>query len=261
VLVSEVMLQQTQVRRVVPAYLRFLDGFPTPAVLAGAPLADVLRAWSGLGYNRRAAALWKAAGAIVAQHGAAVPSDPAVLARLPGIGPYTAAAVASVAYGVAVPAVDTNVRRVVARARLGREPSEVPAAQVVEAAASWLDRDAPGAWNQALMDLGRELCRPEPACAGCPLRATCRFRAAGRVAIHPPRRGEPFQGSMRQVRGRIVEELRAVPEASVGGLARRCREPVDRVAAAVSALASDGLVRAGPAALAGRAGGRVRLGA
>jgi A/G-specific adenine glycosylase len=264
VLVSEVMLQQTQVSRVVPAYRSFLGSFPTPAALASASPAEVLRAWKGLGYNRRAVALWRAAGVIVAEHGGRVPSDPAGLARLPGIGPYTAAAVASFAHGVAVPAVDTNVRRVVARARLGTEPSEVPETQVRAAAAAWLDRADPGAWNQALMDLGREVCRAEPACPACPLHTACRFRLAARTAPsparRPPRRGEPFGGSFRQLRGRIVAALREVPSASVGELARRWDEPVERVASAVAALSQEGLVRAGPAALAGRAGGRVRLG-
>ena len=263
VLVSEVMLQQTQVSRVVPAYRSFLGSFPTPAALAPASLAEVLRAWKGLGYNRRAAALWRAAGVIVAEHGGRVPSDPAVLARLPGIGPYTAAAVASFAHGVAVPAVDTNVRRVVARARLGTEASGVPEAEVRAAAAAWLYRADPGAWNQALMDLGREICRPEPACRGCPLRGACRFRLAARAVPTParaPRRVEPFGGSFRQLRSRIVETLREVRSVSVGELARRWDEPVERVASAVAALSAEGLVRAGPAALAGRPGGRVRLG-
>ena len=204
VLVSEVMLQQTQVSRVVPAYLRFLEQFPTPAALAEAPLADVLRAWKGLGYNRRAAALWRAAGVIVAEHGGVVPSDPVALGKLPGIGPYTAAAVASFAFGAAIPAVDTNLRRVVARHRLGR--ATAPPAEVGRAAAAWIDRADPGAWNAALMDLGREVCRPEPLCSAAPLRRGCRFRAAGE------RRGAAAgsgpSGLDAPVRGRIVDAVR-----------------------------------------------------
>ncbi|MEA2566951.1 MAG: A/G-specific adenine glycosylase [Actinomycetota bacterium] len=245
------MLQQTQVSRVVPAYLRFLEQFPTPAALAASPLAEVLRAWKGLGYNRRAAALWRAAGVIVAKHGGVVPSDPAELARLPGVGPYTVSAVASFAYGAAIPALDTNVRRVVARHRLGT--SGAGAAEVLRAAKAWIDRADPGGWNAALMDLGREVCRPEPLCAACPLRRGCRFRTAPAEGGRPGRAVAPFEGSMRQLRGRIVDAVREAPSVTVAGVAARWSEPEDRVAAAVAALASEGLVRAGR-------GGRIRLG-
>jgi A/G-specific adenine glycosylase len=246
------MLQQTQVSRVVPAYLRFLEQFPTPAALASSPLADVLRAWKGLGYNRRAAALWRASGVIVAEHGGAVPSDPAELAKLPGVGPYTASAVASFAYGSAIPALDTNVRRVVARHRLGT--TRASQGEVLRAASAWIDRADPGAWNAALMDLGREVCRPEPLCAACPLRRGCRFRAGPGERGQAGRRPAPFEGSMRQLRGRIVDAVREAPMVTVAGVAARWSEPEERVAAAVAALASEGLVRAGP-------GGRIRLGA
>lgn len=245
------MLQQTQVSRVVPAYLRFLDRFPTPAALAAAPLADVLRAWQGLGYNRRAAALWRAAGVIVGEHGGVVPSDPVALGKLPGIGPYTAAAVASFAYGAAVPAIDTNLRRVIARHRLGTSPASP--AEVRGAAAAWIDRADPGAWNAALMDLGREVCRPEPLCAGCPIRRGCRFRTASRPPQRSVRRAEPFEGSMRQLRGRIIDAAREARSITVAGIAACYGEPCERVAAAVAALAGEGLVRAGP-------GGRITLG-
>jgi A/G-specific adenine glycosylase len=247
------MLQQTQVSRVVPAYLGFLARFPTPEALAAAPLAEVLRAWKGLGYNRRAAALWRAAGIIVAEHAGAVPSDPAALGALPGVGPYTAAAVASFAFGAAVPAIDTNVRRVVARHQLGLDPQD--GAAVRRAAEAWIDRTDPGAWNAALMDLGREVCRPEPRCAGCPLRRGCRFRARPLPGgtRSPGRGGEPFAGSMRQLRGRIVDAAREAPTVTVAEVAARWGEPHERVAEAVAALAGEGLVRAGP-------GGRVTLG-
>jgi A/G-specific adenine glycosylase len=262
VLVSEVMLQQTQVSRVIPAYVSFIDRFPTPAALAAAPLAEVLRAWRGLGYNRRAAALWRAAGILVAEHAGMVPRDPVALAGLAGIGPYTAAAVASLGHGVAVPAVDVNVRRVVARACLGLDPREAGAAEIRAAAAAWLDPEDPGAWNQALMDLGREVCRAEPACGGCPLRQICRFRGStGRGSPGGRRRPEPFAGSFRQVRGRVIDVLRDAPELTLAELSRRCGLPPERVASAVAALAAEGLLRAGPGALAGRPRGRVRLGA
>jgi A/G-specific adenine glycosylase len=247
------MLQQTQVSRVVPAYLRFLARFPTPAVLAAAPLAEVLRAWKGLGYNRRAAALWRAAGVIVAEHAGAVPSDPAALASLPGVGPYTAAAVASFAFGAAVPAIDTNVHRVVARHRLGVDPPGGVA--VRRAAEAWIDRADPGAWNAALMDLGREVCRPEPLCAGCPLRRGCRFRARAMPAgtSRPGRRAEAFAGSMRQLRGRIIDAAREAPSVTIAEVAARWGEPPERVAQAVAALAGEGLLRAAR-------GGRITLG-
>jgi A/G-specific adenine glycosylase len=190
---------------------------------------------------------------IVAEHGGVVPREPAVLATLPGVGPYTAAAVASFAYGMVVPALDTNVRRVVARHRLGTSPSS--RAEVLRAATAWIDRADPGAWNAALMDLGREVCRPEPLCGACPLRRGCRFRTAPPdTAGATGRRGAPFEGSMRQLRGRIVDAVREAPSVTVADVAERWGEPEERVAAAVAGLARDGLVRAGP-------GGRIALGA
>jgi A/G-specific adenine glycosylase len=166
--------------------------------------------------------LHEAARAIVDRHGGRVPDDPAELRSLPGVGPYTAAAVASIAYGVPVAAVDTNVRRVVARAALGSEPDDVARAAIDDAASAWLAPDEPGAWNQAVMDLGRFVCRPVPRCQTCPLRPACRSVRAG-----PPRpmsrddgSRNPFEGSRRQLRGRVVERLRSMPSARVGGLAR-----------------------------------------
>jgi A/G-specific adenine glycosylase len=257
VLVSEIMLQQTQAARVAPAFRSFLRRFPTVRALAGASRSDVLRAWGTLGYNRRAVALHEAARAIVAHHRGRVPSDEAELVRLPGVGPYTAAAVLSLAFGRSVPAMDTNVARVVGRARLGVDGAS-PAA-VRTAAASWIDRDDPSAWNQALMDLGREVCRPRPRCDECPLASTCRFRRAQRAPGGTRTRQSPFAGSFRQVRGGVVRVLRAQPGATLDSMAREFGEPIERVAAAVAALAADGVVSAGRAALAGRPGGRVRL--
>lgn len=259
VLVSEVMLQQTQATRVVPAFRAFLRRFPSVAALARASREEVLRAWAGLGYNRRAVALHEAARAVVREHGGRVPADPSALRELPGVGPYTAAAVASIARGVPVPALDVNVARVTARSRLGQEPHEGPAARVRAAAASWLDRGDPGSWNQALMDLGREVCRPAPRCGVCPLAAGCAFRRAGRRPTPAPRRQPRFEGSFRQVRGRVLAALVERGAASLGRLAAEVGD--DRVLPAVRALAAEGMIEAGPAALAGRPGGRVRLGA
>jgi A/G-specific adenine glycosylase len=259
VLISEVMLQQTQASRVAPSFERFLGRFPDVAALAAAPRSEVVRAWEGLGYNRRAVALSEAARAIVRDHGGRVPPDPDALRTLPGIGPYTAAAVASLAFGANVPAIDTNVRRVVARARLGVDPDDVPAVHVRDAAVEWLDRDEPGAWNQALMDLGREICRPRPRCDVCPLADECRFRADGVAPRRSRRRQGPFEGSSRQVRGGVVAVLRERRSARLSTLAARTGFEPARVAGAVAALHADGVLVAGPAALAGRRSGVVRL--
>lgn len=254
------MLQQTQAARVAPAFERFIERFPTVAALAAAPRSDVLRGWAGLGYNRRAVALSETGREIVRRYGGRIPADPGALQALPGVGPYTAAAVASIAFGLPVSAVDVNVRRVVARVALGVDAGAADRRQVEEAASGWLDPADPGRWNEALMDLGRTVCRPEPLCGRCPLRASCRFRASGAATTGPPvRRQSRFEGSFRQVRGALVRELRLRPEASVAALARATGQPLERVAGAVAALASDGLVEAGPAALAGRRHGRVRL--
>jgi A/G-specific adenine glycosylase len=263
VLVSEVMLQQTQAARVIPAYYAFLERFPDVATLAASTRADVLRAWAGLGHNRRAVALWDAARAVNRDHDGLLPREREALERLPGVGAYTAAAVASIAFGHAVPAIDTNARRVVARARLGSEPEHLSAAQISQAAATWLDRTDPGAWNQAVMDLGRELCRPAPRCEACPLARWCRFRrvAATRKPSSPRRRkrSAPFEGSTRQARGRVVAHLRTRRSATLESLAATMGLPLEGAAKVMNGLVADGLVAGGPVARAGRARGRVRL--
>ena len=256
-LVSEVMLQQTQAARVAPAFETFMVRFPDVRALADASLGDVLRTWGRLGYPRRALALRRAAGEIVERHGAVVPRDPAVLRQLAGVGDYTASAVASLAYGVAVAAIDTNVRRVLARVEYGAEADEVPRRAVDDAAGRWLDIRRPAAWNQALMDLGRELCRPAPRCAICPLQPWCGFAAAGRRGRPAPRRQPRFDGSMRQIRGAVTAELRVRSPRTLGGIARASGHPLPRVAEAVRGLHHDGLVAATEAALAGRDRGLV----
>jgi A/G-specific adenine glycosylase len=258
VLVSEFMLQQTQASRVALAYQSFMRRFPTMVALATATRAEVVREWRGLGYNRRAVALSEAARAIVRDHGGNVPSDPEELIRLPGVGPYTADAVASFAYGKAVPAVDANVRRIAARAQLGIEPYEVSPKRIKEIAAEWLDTRDPSAWNQALMDLGREICRPHPRCSLCPLRNSCRFHEMGRIPKADPRPPKPFPGSFRQLRGKVLDLLRDRP-ATVGSLAKAARQPPDRVAEVLVMLERDGLVRASAGSLNGKLRGRVAL--
>ena len=193
-LVSEVMLQQTQAARVVPYYHAFLERFPGPLALAGAPAADVLAAWSGLGYNRRALALQRAA-RHVAEHG--WPED---LTELPGVGPYTAAAVSSFAFGAQHAAVDTNVRRVIERHDgTARAPGDLR-----RRAQELLPRGRAAEFNQAMMELGATVCRPRrPDCGACPVRAGC----ASYGRDHAPRRRGPsprFEDTDRWARGRIL---------------------------------------------------------
>jgi A/G-specific adenine glycosylase len=188
---SEVMLQQTQVVTVIPYWRRFLERFPTVAALAAAPLSDVLSAWRGLGYYSRARNLHRAAQSMVAQHGGQLPHDANSLRALPGFGPYTAGAVASIAFGRAAPAVDGNIARVFSRLFVvegvpgGRERER----RLWSLAQTWVEGERPGDWNQALMELGATLCKPEaPACLLCPVRRHCGALAQGRVEDLPPPR-------------------------------------------------------------------------
>lgn len=209
IFVSEVMLQQTSTRRVVEPWWRFVTTFPTPETCARAPLSDVLRHWSGLGYPRRAKSLHDAATIITERFAGQVPSDPQVLLRLPGVGPYTANAVASFAYGERVAVLDTNVGRVLARAVANR-PLQAREAQSI--ATSLLPRSRVAAFNQALLDLGAQFCTRTPRCAECPVAPQCRWRREGgddpaprSAAVSRPQRA--FAGSDRQVRGRIMKAL------------------------------------------------------
>ena len=250
VLVSEVMLQQTQAPRVAPIFEVFVERFPDAAQLAAAGRGDVITAWAGLGYHRRAVALHEAARRVVVVHGGRIPADVGSLRALPGVGPYTASAVASIAFGERRAAVDTNVRRIAARYLLGAEPDELDPVTLIAAADAWVppanpgDSEPgewnPGDWNQALMDLGREVCRPRPRCDACPLRR-CRFALAGRIGRSSARRQAPFDGSLRQLRGRILALLRDERSIRVGGLHDDLGEPAERVAVAVDGLVRDGL--------------------
>jgi len=233
------MLQQTQAARVEPIFEAFVGRFPDVGALAVASRADVLRAWAGLGYNRRGVALHEAARAIVRDHGGRVPRATDALQRLPGVGPYTAAAVASIGYGEPAAAIDTNVRRICARAIRGAEPDEVSGERLAGDAQDWLDPSAPGDWNQALMDLGRVFCRPAPRCDACPLAPHCRFRSDGRTGRSSGRRQSPFEGSARQVRGAVVEVLRGLRSASAEALAERTGHQPSAIAAATESLEHD----------------------
>ena len=186
VLVSEVMLQQTRAAVVSPYFERWMQRFPTISVLAAASEEEVLKAWEGLGYYSRALRLRRAAREIVRRHGGRVPTTADVLRTLPGIGPYTAGAVASIAYGSAVPAVDANARRVLAR--LMNEPEPAPR-MLEEWAGALVDPADPGGFNQALMELGARICLPRsPRCGECPIPGHCRARQAGTQAVVPARR-------------------------------------------------------------------------
>lgn len=214
-LVSEVMLQQTQVARVVPRLEAWLTRWPTPADLAASPPSEAVRAWDRLGYPRRALALHAAATAIAEQHDNVVPRDVEALLALPGIGDYTARAVAVFAYGDRHPVVDVNVRRVLARAVLGQgEPGPANAKRDLPLMESVLpdDRDDAATTNAAVMELGAVVCVARtPACDACPIADRCAWRAAGYPEHEGPRapRQARFAGSDRQVRGLVMAQLRA----------------------------------------------------
>jgi A/G-specific adenine glycosylase len=181
--ISEVMAQQTRIDTVIPYYEEWLRRFPDVHALADAPLDDVLKAWEGLGYYSRARNLHAAARMVAERHGGALPGDYAALRALPGIGDYTAGAVASIAFGVAAPVVDGNVRRVLAR--LLDEAAPAPA-RLRQAAAELVPADRPGDFNQALMELGSLVCTPRtPRCDACPLHDLCAARAVGTQLERP----------------------------------------------------------------------------
>ncbi|WP_349863206.1 A/G-specific adenine glycosylase [Leifsonia sp. WHRI 6310E] len=214
-LVSEFMLQQTPVTRVIPRLEEWLERWPTPAALAAVPSGEAVRAWKSLGYPRRALWLHAAAVAIAERHGGVVPDDVTELLALPGIGDYTARAVAVFAYGERHPVVDTNIRRVVARAVDGQGEPGPPSARRDLAAMEALlpdDRPAAAAFNAGMMELGAIVCVARtPRCDECPLATTCSWRAAGYPAYDGPRKAvqKKYEGSDRQVRGLILAELRA----------------------------------------------------
>jgi A/G-specific adenine glycosylase len=211
VLVSEVMAQQTQAARAAEAWTRFMALFPTPGSLAAATPATVIREWRGLGYNRRALALRRAAIAIVEEHGGNVPDTVEALIALPGIGPYTARAVLAIAFGKPVAALDVNIRRVVGRAFL---PAAIAPRDVQAAADALVPIDRAADWTHALMDIGAAFCRPRaPRCDDCPLRTACLFAlaggaesAAGTGAKRPA--AVRFESTSRWLRGRILDRLR-----------------------------------------------------
>jgi len=212
ILVSEFMLQQTPVARVAPIWLEWVARWPTPSATAAAGAADVLRAWGKLGYPRRAKRLHECATVIATEHDDVVPDDVDVLLTLPGVGAYTARAVACFAYQKRVPVVDTNVRRVVARAVHGLADAASPSAarDLADVEALLPDGESAPVFSAALMELGATVCTARsPKCGICPL-TVCAWRAAG----HPPGSGcarptQRYAGTDRQVRGRLMDVLRA----------------------------------------------------
>jgi A/G-specific adenine glycosylase len=211
VLVAEVLAQQTQAARAAAAWPRFLERFPDVHALAAAAPAEVLRAWQGLGYNRRALALRATAQAVVDRGG--WPGTVEGLAALPGVGPYTARAVACFALGLRVAPVDTNVARVLARSLAGTDPAELTPAARQRLADQAMAEDQPWTWSSALMDIGALHCRPRPRCDGCPLELTCRWQALGPAAPPPrPKAQAPFATSDRRWRGAVVRALAGAPD-------------------------------------------------
>ena len=254
VLVSEVMLQQTQVDRVIPKYREFLGLFPDFETLAAVPAGDVIRAWSPLGYNRRAVRLHNIARTVGAKGG--LPRDVEGLRRLEGIGEYTGAAVACFAFDEQVAVVDTNVRRVLTRLAGASNP---PPAALRRAAADLLPVGQAYAWNQAMMDLGATVCTAAaPRCGDCPFAVVCAFalkggEVAGQTRGRPPARKieAPFVGSRRYYRGRVVDWLRALPpgeSTDFAGLGAAIKDGFSEsdqpwLAALLAELEGDGLAR------------------
>jgi A/G-specific adenine glycosylase len=247
VLVSEVMLQQTQVARVLPAWTDWMQRWPTPADLAAEAPGEAVRAWGRLGYPRRALRLQAAAVAIVERHGGVVPEDEDELRALPGVGEYTAGAVRAFAFGRRALALDTNVRRVLARllAGQGRPGASLTAEERARAVALLPGGDEPAArWSIAVMELGALVCTAaSPACGRCPVADVCAWRLAGSPPYEGPiRRAPGFAGSDRQARGRLMAVLRAqVGPVPRSALQEAWPDPLQRERA-LDGLISDGLV-------------------
>ncbi|WP_327354300.1 A/G-specific adenine glycosylase [Streptomyces sp. NBC_01304] len=247
VMVSEFMLQQTPVNRVLPVYEQWLARWPRPADLAKEPPGEAVRAWGRLGYPRRALRLHGAAVAITERHGGDVPAKHSQLLALPGIGEYTAAAVASFAYGQRHAVLDTNVRRVFARAATGVQypPNATTAAERKLARALLPEEESTAArWAAASMELGALVCTAKNEdCARCPIAAQCAWLQAGKPAHEgPPRRAQTYAGTDRQVRGKLLAVLReAVAPVPQAVLDRVWDEPVQR-GRALDGLVADGLV-------------------
>ena len=253
VVVSEFMLQQTPVSRVLPTWAAWMLRWPRPADLAAASPGDAVRAWGRLGYPRRALRLHEAARAIVSQHGGEVPHDLVALRALPGVGDYTAAAIASFAFGARTAVLDTNVRRVYARVFDGvADATGTPTTAERATALDRVPRSRPAGYSVAVMELGAMVCRSRsPRCGDCPVAAICRWRIAERPSLATPRRVQRYDGTDRQARGRILAVLREASDPVTSArLDGAWPEPVQR-RRALAGLVDDGLVE--------RVGRRYRL--
>jgi A/G-specific adenine glycosylase len=253
ILVAEVMSQQTQIDRVGPAWERFIARWPDATSLATAGTQELLRAWAGLGYNRRALALREAARMIVRRHGGRVPASVDALELLPGIGPYTACAVAASAFGVPVAPLDVNVRRIVGR--VVGSTGDSPGARRLQATADALvARHDPRGWVDAMMDLAATVCRPRsPRCGECPLTSLCQSRGrSGESERRPAPRTQPFAATNRWLRGRLLAVVRDAPPGTWVVAPERLGEHDSRsITNALRALERDGFVQFGD--------GRVRI--
>jgi A/G-specific adenine glycosylase len=262
VLVSEAMLQQTQVERVIPLYETFVARFPDFGALAAAESGDVVRAWRGLGYNSRAMRLHALAKLVVERHGGVLPREPEMLRALPGIGPYTAAAIRAFAFEEDDAALDVNIRRVVHRVSFGVEyPPRASERELDAVARAAVPSGKAHDWNSAMMDLGATICTARaPKCLVCPLRADCAAApldpaqlaqlAAAHAPRRPPQNAIPFEQTTRFLRGRVVDRLRDVPRdepMQLATLEEALRESVPperlpEIAAVVDSLVSEGIV-------------------
>jgi len=247
VFLSEVMSQQTPLARVEPAWREWMERWPTPGDLAGAPPGEAVRAWGRLGYPRRALRLHEAATVMVQRHGGQVPTTPEELLALPGVGAYTAAAVSCFAFGIPEVVVDTNVRRVLARTLEGKafpNPTLNRAEARLAAESMPADRDTANTWNVAVMELGALVCVARgPRCGDCPVADLCAWNVAGRPAYDgPPRRGQAWHGTDRQVRGELLRRLRDAHDAvPLSGL-EDSADDRQQVMRCLDSLVADGLV-------------------
>ena len=252
VMVSEFMLQQTPVSRVLPVYESWLHRWPTPHDLAAAPTGDAVRLWGRLGYPRRALRLHAAATAIVERHGGEVPDDRDSLLALPGVGDYTAAAIASFAFGRRHAVLDTNVRRVLARVAAGEElpaPSVTKAERAIAEGLLPDDGDTAAAWAVGVMELGALVCTAtKPRCGTCPVVDLCAWHGAGRPAYDgPARRGQSYAGTDRQCRGRLLAVVREAHEPVHRSRLDAAWSDVGQRERCLASLVEDGLVvAAGP---------------
>ena len=247
VMVSEYMLQQTPVARVLPVHEQWLERWPTPAALAAEPTGEAIRMWGRLGYPRRALRLHAAATAIVERHAGEVPAAYDELVALPGVGDYTAAAIAVFAHGRRHAVLDTNVRRVLARAVGGTElpPANVTRPERDRATALLPVDDATAAtWSIALMELGALVCTAaRPRCGACPIADRCAWRASGHPAYDgPPRRGQAWAGTDRQCRGRLMAVVRDADGPVREDVLARTWDEADQRTRCLAGLVEDGLL-------------------